>query len=67
MAHILLEQAYRYREPIYDGTLEDSTFNQSKGYWVLNTTGQALMESNVPRLSTTKKCDRETGEDQKGE
>ena len=67
MAHVLLEQAYKYGTPIYEDTPDGCSFNQSKGYWILNTTGQALMESNEFRPSTTKKCDRETGEDQKGE
>lgn len=67
MAHVLLEQAYRYGIPIYNGTPEGCSFNQSKGYWVSNSTGQALMESDNPKPSTTKKCDRESGEDQKGE
>ena len=65
--HILLEQAFRYNAPITVEKPEACTFNHRKGYWISDLTGQALMESAEYRPSTTKKCDRETGEDQKGE
>lgn len=65
--HILLEQAFKYDVSISEGEPEGCTFNQRRGYWVSDLTGQALMESDAPRPSISKKCDRETGEDQKGE
>lgn len=65
--HILLEKAYCYPEPT--GTLkpENCTFAEKNGYWKNNTTGEIMMLSNDPRRPQSKKCDRETGEDQKGE
>ena len=65
--HILLEQAYRYDIPINIGGPAGGTFNQDKGYWIRDSDGAALMESDDMPLCATKKCDRETGEDQKGE
>ena len=67
MAHVLLEHAYKYGVPIYGGTPDGCSFNQNQGYWVSNSTGLPLMESDNPKPSTTKKCDRESGEDQTGE
>lgn len=67
MAHVLLEHAFKYGAPIYDSTPDGCSFNQDKGYWVINSTGRALMESDDPKPTSTKKCDIETGEDQKGE
>lgn len=67
MAHVLLEHAYKYGVPICGSTPDGCSFNQNKGYWVSNSTGQALMESDDPKPTTTKKWDIETGEDQKGE
>ncbi len=64
--HILLEKAFKYTEPIHTPTPEGYSFNTSKGYWVDND-GSAMMMSNAMNLPQTKKCDRETGEDQKGE
>ena len=57
--HILLEQAHRYPSQTAVNSLKGCSFQQEKGYWV--------MESDDPKPPTTKKCDRETGEDQKGE
>ena len=65
--HILLENAYRYPEP--QGTLapDNCTFSGTSGYWVEDSSGQAMMLSDNPKRPETKKADRETGEDQKGE
>lgn len=65
--HILLEQAHRYLTQTSSNDVKGCSYHQEKGYWVNNSTGQAMMESNDPKPQTTKKCDRETGEDQKGE
>lgn len=65
--HILLEQAHRYPSQTAVNSLKGCSFQQEKGYWVNNSAGQAMMESDDPKPPTTKKCDRETGEDQKGE
>lgn len=65
--HILLEKAFRYTEPSLKESPEGYTYQPHRGYWAENTTGEALMLSDDPRPLQTKKCDRETGEDQKGE
>ena len=67
MAHILLERAYKYDVPIHNDIPRDFVFNQSKGYWISKSTGQPMMEGKDPKPAGSKKCDRETGEDQKGE
>lgn len=43
------------------------TFREDRGYWTKNETGDVLMLCDDLRLPCSKKCDRETGEDQKGE
>ena len=65
--HILLEQAYKYPVSSEAQRPGGCTFNQAKGYWILDSTGQAMMESKIVKLPNTKKHDRETGEDHKGE
>ena len=65
--HILLEKAYRYPEP--QGSLEPEgcTFSEQSGYWVKTNTDKPMVRSDDPKKPQSKKCDRETGEDQKGE
>jgi hypothetical protein len=65
--HVLLEKAFRYEEPIAVLPPTDCFYDMRRGYWVYNATGEAMMLSKDPRPLQTKKCDRETGEDQKGE
>jgi hypothetical protein len=65
--HFLLEKAFRYREPTVDPIPEGCTFQHRRGYWTKNDTGEVMMLSSDPRRPQTKKEDRETGEDQKGE
>jgi len=65
--HILLEKAYRYPVPIIEPIPKDCTFQEKQGYWVKDSTGEVMMLSDDPRQHQSKKCDRETGEDQKGE
>lgn len=64
--HILLEYAHCYDEPRTVSYPINYNFSDEKGYW-LNSQGEALMLSKDARLQRTKKEDRETGEDQKGE
>jgi len=64
--HILLEKAFRYSEPTYDPVPANCTYQAKKGYWTNNSTGEVMMLSD-PHPPQSKKCDRETGEDQKGE
>ena len=65
--HILLEKAYEYAVPNSIDEPTGCTFNHDKGYWTSNITGTPMMEGKHAKKLVTKKCDRETGEDQKGE
>lgn len=65
--HILLNKAFRYPVPIAEPIPKDCTFQEKQGYWTKNSTGEIMMLSKDPCGPVTKKCDRETGEDQKGE
>lgn len=65
--HILLKNAYIYEEPKTIEYPKGYEFSDSKGYWINNKNGEALMMSKDKRRPQTKKEDRETGEDQKGE
>jgi len=64
--HILAERAYRYPEALDMPAPEGCTFNNQKGYWIDDVSGQAMMKCDS-RQPQTKKADVETGEDQKGE
>ena len=65
--HILLENANRYKVPENISTPKGYSFDERKGYWKNDYTGNALMLSEDRKIPNSKKCDRETGEDQKGE
>ncbi|WP_454920027.1 hypothetical protein [Abiotrophia defectiva] len=63
--HIILEKANLYKVP----TLHQNnrfTFNESIGCW-MDENGDAMILYKDSDLGQTKKCDVETGEDQKGE
>jgi hypothetical protein len=65
--HLLLEKAYIYPLPKDPSPPSGCQFDHNKGYWIHKDTGQPLVTlKNHPKL-TTKKCDVETGEDNKGE
>lgn len=65
--HILLEKAYCYTEPIEVEMPKRYIFDEEKGYWRDIETNKIMMLSEDMRKQQTKKQDRETGEDQKGE
>ena len=44
-----------------------SSYNVERGYWQLKATMQPMVTSDMAVHPTTKKYDRETGEDMKGE
>ena len=67
MSHIILDHARRYNEPANPPTPENSSYDEQAGYWRNKDTGEALVSNDGFRNSATKKADRETGEDQKGE
>ncbi|WP_400162901.1 hypothetical protein ACAF76_008315 [Brevibacillus sp. TJ4] len=67
MNHLLLEKAYIYPIDREEADLNKYRFDSEKGYWINCETSKAfIMEPDVQK-PRTKKCDRETGEDQKGE
>ena len=67
MRHILIDKAKSYPTP--RPVLADSlsSYNVEKGYWQLKTTMEPMVTSDMAVHPATKKCDRETGEDMKGE
>ncbi len=65
--HIILEKAKRYNTSDENVTPSGCTYQSQEGFWVDDTTGEAMMKSNNSQKPTSKKCDIETGEDQKGE
>jgi len=65
--HILLENANRYVAPALTPLPDNHLYDKKRGYWIHNSTGEAMMLSDDPQKPQSKKCDIETGEDQKGE
>jgi hypothetical protein len=65
--HILLDRAISYKFPETVASPKDCIYDPVVGYWVNKKTGIAMMLSDSPEKMETKKCDVETGEDQKGE
>lgn len=65
--HILLDKAFVYAEPTVIPIPHGYSFNEKRGYWTNDTTGEAMILNDNYSVPATKKCDRETGEDQKGE
>lgn len=64
--HILLEEAKRY-DVDTNLNLNGCTFLSKDGYWEDDNTREPMMFGENPRRAQSKKCDIETGEDQKGE
>lgn len=65
--HIIIENAKRYIPTANIETPEGCFYNPKKGFWVEKETNTPMMCGDNPRKPTSKKCDIETGEDQKGE
>lgn len=65
--HILIEQAYKYNQPKLEKMNSICDYAIEKGYWIIRKTHEAMMTSDIGIKPMTKKEDRETGEDQKGE
>ena len=65
--HLLLEKAYVYPINQEQVNFTGYNFNVQKGYWVNDTSMQPLVLNPLVQKPRSKKCDRETGEDQKGE
>ena len=67
MPPFILDNAHRYDEPTSDPKPVGATYNDRSGYWTYNNSGDAIITNDGFRDIHTKKADRETGEDQKGE
>lgn len=65
--HVIIEKAKRYNISNSLGSLDGCTYDVHNGFWVDNSTNKPMMCGNGSRKPTSKKCDIETGEDQKGE
>lgn len=65
--HPLVKYAKRYSTPIAVPTPQGCRYDTQAGYWVMCDSGQPMMTSDSAVMPITKKYDRETGEDMKGE
>lgn len=65
--HILIEKAYSYPNPVMIENPQNCTYEITKGYWSVDSSNKPMVLSEEGKMLGTKKCDRETGEDQKGE
>lgn len=65
--HILLEKAYTYDNVSKDLVPKGCSYDRKDGLWIVAGSGEVMMLSNNAPKPQTKKCDVETGEDQKGE
>ena len=67
MSHFILEKAHRYDDPVTAPVPVGADYDDQSGYWVDRNSGDVMILNNGFQNQSTKKCDRETGEDQKGE
>lgn len=65
--HILLEKANSYEEKNIESQHKGYSFDDNRGFWVGADSNDVMMINERLSAPATKKCDRETGEDQKGE
>jgi len=67
--HVLVRRAYVYPERRQPKAPEGCRYKEEVGAWFIGDTNEALVASKKPNKPrpTTKKCDVETGEDNKGE
>lgn len=65
--HILLDKAYVYDIVEKELIPHECTYDRVSGLWRVNATGDIMMIGDYARKPQSKKCDIETGEDQKGE
>lgn len=66
-SHILLEKSFCYENKPRKLTPENCYYDRKNGLWRIESTGEVMMVSDFAQRPETKKCDIETGEDQKGE
>ena len=65
--HILIEKAYVYDEIKDVDRPKNCYYDRENGFWRCENDDAIMMMSDTPQKPSTKKCDIETGEDQKGE
>ncbi len=65
--HFLLEKAFVYENVPQKLTPDGCTYDRTCGLWRNNNSGEVMMISDYAHRPVSKKCDIETGEDQKGE
>lgn len=65
--HILLDKAKTYKMSEEISTPKDCSYDRICGFWRNNISGEVMMVGDHSERLQTKKCDVETGEDQKGE
>lgn len=65
--HVLLDKAYVYEDIPRELTPQGCSYDRRAGLWRFDSTGEVMMISDYAQRPETKKCDIETGEDQKGE
>ena len=65
--HILLDKAFIYDNLPKKIEPKDCSYDRRCGLWRENNTGNIMMMGKHALKMQTKKCDVETGEDQKGE
>ena len=67
MTHFILDNAKRYDEPNGKIAPDNAAYDAKAGYWTEDFGSNPLINSDRFQNMSTKKEDRETGEDQKGE
>ena len=65
--HVLMAHATRRPYKSVPTLPHDTIYDPSRGYWVTLDKPLVVTEEFVEGGANTKKCDQETGEDQKGE
>lgn len=65
--HLLLERAFVYPLPKTHPNMSGYRYDEINGYWVIEKTGEPFVLDPSAQGPRSKKCDVETGEDQKGE
>ena len=67
MEHFIIDKAKRYKENEASLTPLNGIYDSNLGFWKDVYSGTALVGTEEMSRLNSKKCDRETGEDQKGE
>jgi hypothetical protein len=65
--HILLDKAFTYDVKEQKLTPDNGIYSREEGFWRIKDTNEVMMFSDSKDKPASKKCDVETGEDQKGE